>query len=137
MNKYVKSFLHRGAIFGGFGPMVMGIIYLIIEFTTDNFSINGKDIFLGIITTYFIAFLHAGASVFNQIESWSVPKSMLFNFLTIYVAYTLGYILNSWIPFNIKILLIYTGIFIIAYLIIWLIAFFSIRFTTKKLNSKL
>jgi hypothetical protein len=31
MNRYVKSFLHRGLIFGGFGPIICGIIFFIIS----------------------------------------------------------------------------------------------------------
>ena len=33
MNKYLKEFLHRGLIFGGFGPLVAGIVFLIIGLT--------------------------------------------------------------------------------------------------------
>ena len=31
MNCYVKEFLKRGLMFGGFGPIVAGIVYLILE----------------------------------------------------------------------------------------------------------
>ena len=30
MNKYVRSFLHRGLMFGGFGPIIIGIVYLVL-----------------------------------------------------------------------------------------------------------
>ncbi|MBO7310931.1 MAG: DUF3021 domain-containing protein, partial [Clostridia bacterium] len=127
MNRYIKSFFIRGLTFGGFGPIILGIVYLILYCSIENFSVNGKDIFFGILTTYLIAFVHAGASVFNEIESWSVPKSMLFNFITIYIVYTLGYILNSWLEFSVKVLLIYTLCFIVAYLTIWLVVVLSIK----------
>ena len=81
MNKYLKAFLHRGLIFGGFGPIVVGIIYLILSMTLDSFSVSGKEMFFAIISTYLLAFVHAGASVFNQIEEWPVTKSMFFHFL--------------------------------------------------------
>ena len=32
MNKYVREFLHRGLMFGGFGPIVFGIIILCISY---------------------------------------------------------------------------------------------------------
>ena len=137
MNKYVKTFLLRGAFFGGFGPVVMGFVYLFLDIYIDNFAVSGYEIFLGIITTYLIAFLHAGASVFHQIESWPVPKSMFFNFITIYIAYTVGYIINSWIPFDWRVILIYTAIFIVAYFIIWLTTVILISKAKKKLNSSL
>ena len=100
MNKYVKEFLHRGLVFGGFGPIILGIIYAVIEGVHANFSLNGVQILIAIISIYLLAFLQAGASVFNQIEHWSVPKSTFFHFLVIYLAYTICYTVNSWIPFR-------------------------------------
>ena len=31
MNKYVKTYLHRGLLFGGLGPIVAGIVLGIIQ----------------------------------------------------------------------------------------------------------
>jgi len=137
MNKYVNSFLHRGLIFGGFGPIVAGIVYLILSFTLDNFSVGGAEMFSAIISTYILAFIHAGCSVFNQIEHWPIAKSLLFHFLSLYIAYTLCYLVNSWIPFELTVFLIYTAIFIAAYAVIWLIVFIIAKQTEKRLNSKL
>ena len=137
MNKYVKEFLRRGLMFGGFGPIVAGIIYATLENTIDNFSLSGTQVLIAIISTYLLAFLQAGASVFNQIESFSVPKSMLCHFSTIYVAYTLCYVVNDWIPFNINVILIFTGIFVAVYLTVWVIVVTILKLTSKKLNAKL
>ena len=136
-NSYVKSFLHRGLIFGGFGPIVMGIIYLILSLTLDDISVSGKDIFVIILSTYLLAFVHAGASIFNQIEHWGIAKSMLCHFSVLYVAYTVCYLINAWIPFNAVFFAIYTCVFVIVYLVIWLTVVFAIRITGKKLNAKL
>ncbi len=137
MNKYFKDFLHRGLMFGGFGPIILGIIFLIVSKTSANFSITASQIFIGIISTYMIAFLQAGASVFNQIDGWSVPKSTFFHFLTIYIAYVGAYLLNSWLPFDLKVILIFTLIFIVVYLVIWLTVVISLKIVSKKLNRKI
>ena len=76
-------------MFGGFGPVVVGIVYLILSKSINDFSLNGEQMCLAIISTYILAFLQAGATVFNQIESWPVTKSLLYHFLTLYLAYTL------------------------------------------------
>ena len=136
-NSYVKSFLHRGLIFGGFGPIVMGIIYLILSLTFDDISVSGKDIFVIILSTYLLAFVHAGASIFNQIEHWGIAKSMLCHFSVLYVAYTVCYLINAWIPFDAVFFAIYTCVFVIVYLVIWLSVFIAVRITGKKLNAKL
>jgi len=137
MNNYVKSFLHRGLMFGGFGPIVVGIIFFIISITEGDFSLAGTEVLLAIISTYMLAFVHAGASVFHQIEHWSLAKSVFFHFLTLYLAYSACYVANSWIPFEPMMLVIFTAIFAAVYLIIWFTVFFIVRSTEKKLNKRL
>ena len=137
MNKYLKAFLQRGMTFGGFGPIVMALVLFIIEFSNVNISLSGAKVLFAVVSTYILAFVQAGASVFNQIEHWSIPKSLFFHFLSIYIAYTGCYLLNSWIPFDINVILIFTAIFIVVYLIVWLTVYLSVKHFSKKLNSKL
>lgn len=133
----VRDFFLRGLLFGGFGPVILGIVYLILHLTLEDFSLSGLTVFQGILSTYALAFVHAGASVFNQIESWSPAKSTLCHFGLLYVAYTLCYLSNSWIPFEPAVLGIFTAIFTVGYAAVWLIVFVSLRVTAKKLNSGL
>ena len=95
MNKYLRQFFHRGLIFGGFGPIVVGVILAIISVTTNNFEISGVQILLAIVSTYILAFIQAGVSVFNQIESWSLPKSLFCHFSLLYLAYIVCYLAYS------------------------------------------
>lgn len=137
MNKYLKQFLHRGLIFGGFGPVILAIIYFIISKTVNNFAFSGKEVMLGIISVYLLAFLQAGATVFNQIEHWPITKSLLFHFSTLYVAYVLCYVLNSWIPFIPEVLIIFTLVFVLIYFVIWFTVYISVKTFSKKANQKL
>ena len=137
MNKYVKDFLHRGLIFGGFGPVVIGIVYAMISLFTPDMTLSAPQVCLAIISSYFLAFLQAGATVFNSIESWSVPKSLFWHYLTIYAAYVSCYLINTWIPFNWLVILIFTGIFLVTYLIIWFTVYLCVKGTQKKMNAKL
>ncbi len=137
MNKYLKEFLHRGLIFGGFGPIVLAIIYFILSKTIDDFLLSGSDILLGTISVYLLAFLQAGATVFNQIDHWPITKSLLCHFSTLYVAYVLCYVLNSWIPFIPEVLIIFTIVFILVYFIVWITVYLSIKAFSKKVNNKL
>lgn len=137
MNKSLKNFLHRGLIFGGFGPIVLGIIYAILENTLENFSLSGIQILIAIVSVYILAFVQAGASVFNQIEEWSIPKAMLCHFSVLYLAYVVCYLINNWIPFNISVLLIFTAIFVSVYLVVWMAVFVSVKMISRKLNAKI
>lgn len=137
MNKYVKAFFHRGLVFGGFGPIVAGIVYLILSFAIPNFTLAGIDVFTAIVSTYLLAFVHAGVSVFNQIESWPIAKSLLCHLSALYVAYVSCYVLNSWIPFDPIVLVIFTAIFIATYFVIWSIVMICIKATGTALNRQL
>ncbi len=137
MNKYLKEFLHRGLMFSGFGPIIISIVYLCLSLSLDDFTLSGYETFLAIISTYVLAFVLAGASVFNQIEHWSVLKSTFFHFMTYYISYIICYLVNSWIPFDFKFVLIFTAIFVLGYFVIWLIVSCTIKQISKKLNKKL
>ena len=133
----VKDFFLRGLMFGGFGPVIAGIVYLVLQLSLENFTLSGVEVFTAILSTYLLAFVHAGASVFNQLESWSLAKSTLCHFGLLYIAYVLCYLINSWIPFEPLVLGIFTAIFAGGYTIVWLTVYICIRATVKKLNRSL
>ena len=137
MNRYVKSFFHRGMLFGGFGPIVAGIVYAILERTVADFSLSGSQVLLAIVSTYLLAFVQAGTSVFNQIDEWPLPKSLLCHFLSLYTMYVLTYLVNTWIPFQAEVVLIFTAIFAAGYFVIWGIVYLAVRATSRRLNQKL
>ncbi len=133
----VKDFFLRGFVFGGLGPVILGIVYLVLHFTLDDLTLTGDEVFLGILSIYLLAFVHAGASVFYQIESWSLGKSVLFHFSLLYVAYVLCYVLNDWLPFDLLSLGIFTAVFAGGYALILLVISVSIRMTVRRLNKQL
>lgn len=137
MNRYLKEFLKRGMAFGGFGPIIAGIVYLILSFCIDGFTLGGVDVFVAIVSTYLLAFVQAGASVFNQIEGWSVAKSLLCHLGSIYLAYVGCYLINSWIPFEPMVVAIFTAVFVVTYFIIWVAVYLSIKAVSKRLNSRI
>ncbi len=137
MNEYVKNYFLRGLIFGGFGPIVMAIVLFILQLSGVYVVLNGTEVFTAIISTYILAFVQAGSTVFNQIENWSVAKSMLFHFVSIYLAYVVCYLINNWLPFDLKVVAIFTAIFIVAFLIIWLTVYFIVKRTSNKLNNSI
>jgi hypothetical protein len=57
--------------------------------------------------------------------------------ISLYSVFTIGYLINNWIPFDWKIIAIYTGIFILGFLLIWAIAYFTTRVTGNSLNKRL
>ena len=137
MNNYLKSFLHRGVIFAGFGPIVLGIVFWCIELCGVELKLGGSELLLAIFSTYVLAFVQAGASVFNQIEEWPITKSLFCHFSLLFVIYSITYIMNRWIPFEPLMLLFFCLVFTLSYFAIWFTVYLLTRSHTKKLNSKL
>lgn len=133
MNKYVKKFLHRGLMFSGLGCIIAAIIIS----SEPNLMHDGKSVLIAIVSTYFLAFIHAGTSVFHSVESWSAVKSAFFQLLTLYVSYLVCYLVNSWLSFDMAVVGIFTLVFVIVYAAVWLTVYFSIKATSKKLNKNL
>ncbi|MBO4949918.1 MAG: DUF3021 domain-containing protein [Clostridia bacterium] len=133
MNKYVKKFLHRGLMFSGLGCIIAAIIIS----SEPNLMHDGKSVLTAIVSTYFLAFIHAGTSVFHSVESWSAVKSAFFQLLTLYVSYLVCYLVNSWLSFDMAVVGIFTLVFVIVYAAVWLTVYFSIKATSKKLNKNL
>ena len=133
----VKDFFLRGFTFGGLGPIVLGIVYLCLQNSLENFSVGGDDVFLGILSTYLLAFIHAGSGVFHQIESWSPGRSCLCQLSLMYATYVLFYVLNDWLPFEPLAIAIFTAIFAAGYGVICLTVYLSVKAAAKRLNRTL
>ncbi len=135
--QYVKAFLHRGMLFAGFGPVIVGIVYLIEGLTAGDTSITTTNLFVLITTSYLLAFLVAGCSVFYQIENWGLVKATFFHMVSLYVTYLSCYVLNNWITADWTTVGIFSIIFLVGYLIIWGCIQISVRTTAKKFNKKI
>ncbi|MBO4339319.1 MAG: DUF3021 domain-containing protein [Clostridia bacterium] len=133
---YGKQFLLIGACFAGLGPIVGGMILWLI-LSPANLSLTGGQVFLAIVSTYIIAFVQAGSSVFHRIEHWSPLKAALAQLLSIYAVYTAAYLVNSWMPLKWEVVAIYTAIFVLVYAIIWIVVSVITKSVTKKLNKKI
>jgi len=137
MNRYFKEFLHRGLMFGGFGPIILGVIYAVLERTAEGFSLGGGETLVAILSIYALAFIQAGATVFKEVESWSLIKATFFHFTLLYAAYVTCYLINSWIPFDARVILLFTVIFVAGFFAVWAAVYVSVKLISRRLNSKL
>ena len=124
-------------MFSGLGPVTAALIIFIISQLEELPALSGMQVLIIVASTYILAFVQAGATVFNQIEHWSLPKSLACHFASLYAVYVLCYLVNTWIPFNINVILTFTIIFAASFFAIWTIVFLSVRHLSKKLNKNL
>lgn len=137
MKKVIQKFCLRGMAFGGFGPLIYGIVMLIVHLCNVDTSSNGVMIFQGILSTYIVGFIASGVSIVWQEEKLGTGYAVLIHGSALYLSYLGMYLLNSWIPRNPISVLIFTAIFIVTYLVIFLIVFLIEKSRAKKFNSYL
>ena len=137
MKKFIVEFIKRGLMAASGGPIILAIIYFILEKTHVVSEIPASEVSLGIITLSILAFVLAGISAIYQVEKLSVFTMALIHGIVIYALYVTIYLINGWLAAQIVPFLIFTGIFIAGYALVWAIVYISIRISTKKLNSKL
>ena len=137
MKKFWKEFLLRGLICAAGGPLVLAIIYGILGATGAVETFSPNEVCMGILTIMLLAFIAAGMTAIYQMEQLPLPIMILLHGGALYIAYILTYLLNGWLLNQLTPILIFTGIFVAGYAIIWFIIFQIERLKTNKVNKML
>lgn len=137
MKKFWKEFLLRGLLAASGGPVVLAIIYGILGKTGAVEAFSPREVCLGILTITLLAFIVAGMTAIYQMEQLPLPIMILLHGCGLYIAYILTYLLNGWLQQQLIPILVFTGIFIAGYALIWLIIYCIEREKIKKLNQML
>lgn len=137
MKKIVLDFLHRGLVACGFGPMVLAVFYLILKHTAAVETLTVNEVCIGIISLSALAFVAGGMNAIYQMERLPLMVAILIHGGVLYVSYLVTYLLNDWLEWGIMPILIFTGIFVFGYLVIWVIIYSIIKRDTDRLNEML
>ena len=134
MKKFWKEFLLRGLICAGGGPIILAIIYGILGAAGAVEAFSPSEVCMGILTITLLAFIAAGMTAIYQMEQLPLPTMILLHGGALYIAYILTYLLNGWLKNQLTPILIFTGIFVAGYAIIWLIIYCVEKSKAEKLN---
>ena len=137
MKAFWKEFLLRGLLCAAGGPLVLAIIYGILGATGTVESFTPGEVVTGILTISLLAFTVAGMTAIYQLEQLPLPMMILLHGGGLYIAYILTYLINGWLLSQLLPILVFTGIFLAGYALIWLIIYFCIKSKTKKINKLL
>lgn len=137
MKKFWKEFFLRGLIAASGGPVVLAIIYGILGTTGAVTSLSPKEVCLGVLTITLLAFIVAGMTAIYQMEQLPLPTMILLHGGALYLAYILTYLLNGWLQNSLIPILVFTGIFVAGYALIWLIIYCVEKAKAEKLNKLL
>ena len=67
MKKFVLEFLRRGLIASGIGPIVLAIVYLILQKTNAVETLSVNQVCIGIFSITALAFIAGGMNAIYQI----------------------------------------------------------------------
>lgn len=137
MKKIILEFLRRGFVACGLGPMVLAVLYLILQRNGVIEMLTVNEVCAGIFSLSALAFLAGGMNVIYQVERMPLMAAILVHGGVLYVSYLVTYLVNGWLEWGITPILVFTGIFVLGYLVIWGIIYFVIRKKTDKLNEGL
>ena len=137
MKKFVSEFLRRGFIAASIGPIVLSIVYLILQQSADIRTLTVHEVCIGICSLTALAFMAGGMNAIYQIERLPLMVAILIHGSALYIGYLGTYLLNDWIEFGVLPIVVFTAIFIVGYIIIWAIIYSIIRANTEKLNEML
>ena len=137
MKKFALDFLRRGLIACGFGPIILALLYLILQQTAAVESLTVNRVCMGIFSLSALAFVAGGMNAIYQIERLPLMVAILIHGGVLYISYLGTYLLNGWLEWGRIPILVFSAIFIVGYLAIWAIIYSVIKRNTKKLNKKL
>lgn len=137
MKAFWKEFLLRGLICASGGPIVLAIIYGILGATGAVDAFSPREVCLGIVTITLLAFVVAGMTAIYRMEQLPLPMMILLHGGALYIAYILTYLINGWLHNSLVPILVFTGIFLTGYALIWLIIYFVEKSKADKLNKLL
>lgn len=134
MKKTLLEFFRRGLVACGFGPIVLAIVYLILQQQYDVQTLSVNEVCLGIVSLFMLAFIAGGMNVIYQIERLPLMVAILIHGIILYISYLAVYLLNGWLEWGIAPILVFSGIFAVGYLVIWGIIYSIMKRNTDKLN---
>lgn len=137
MRKFVMEFLRRGFAACGMGPIILAILYLILQQTAAVDTLTVTQVCIGIFSITALAFIAGGMNAIYQIERLPLMVAILIHGGVLYISYLGTYLLNDWLDWGVMPIVVFSAIFVVGYIVIWAIIYSIIRMNTAKLNESL
>ena len=137
MKKTVLDFIRRGLIAMGIGPIVLAIIYLILQHNGILQTLDVGEVCVGIFSLSALAFVAGGLNALYQIERLPLMVAILIHGAVLYGTYLCVYLLNGWLEWGMLPVLVFSAIFVMGYVVIWAIIYCIIKKRTTALNRQL
>ena len=137
MRKFVLEFLRRGFVACGMGPIILAILYLILQQTAAIDTLTVNQVCIGIFSITALAFIAGGMNAIYQIERLPLMVAILIHGSVLYISYLGTYLLNDWLVWGVMPIVVFSAIFVVGYVVIWAIIYSITKKNTEKLNEML
>ncbi len=134
MKKHILEFIRRGCLACWIGPVVLVIIYLILGLNGLVQTLSVYQVCVGILSLTVLAFLAGGLNTLYQMERLPLMGAILIHGGVLYAGYLATYLLNNWLEWGKLPFLVFTGIFVVGYLVIWVAIYIIIKRKTAQIN---
>ena len=134
MKKNVLEFFRRGIAACGLGPIVLAILYGILQSQAAVQTLTVDEVCVGIFSLTALAFIAGGMNAIYQMEQLPLMVAILIHGGVLYISYLATYLLNGWLEWGLTPVLVFSGIFVLGYLAIWAVIYSIIKRKTKRLN---
>lgn len=119
MRSYMNSVLKRG-LYGLFiGAFISATAYFIFSFQGNQLTVPSTFVRVQYLASLFIGFYCAAISVVFDVEEWSLLKQTITHMILMIPYLPFAHYVG-WMPDNFVGRIIFIGLFIIFYMILWL-----------------
>jgi len=137
MKKSILGFVRRGLTASGFGPIILAILYLILQRQGAIEELTVDQVCRGIFSLSALAFVAGGMNVIYQIEQLPLMMAIFIHGGVLYVSYLVTYLVNGWLLWGVGPILAFTGIFAFGYLAVWAVIYTVTQRNTARINDAL
>ena len=137
MKKQAKEFFRRGIAACGLGPIVLAILYLILQHNGIVKTLTVNEVCVGIFSLTALAFIAGGMNAIYQIEQLPLMVAIFIHGSVLYASYLITYLVNDWLNWGTAPVLVFTCVFVIGYLLIWAIIYSIMKRNTDRINEVL
>ena len=137
MRKFILEFLRRGFTACGMGPVILAILYLILQQFADLETLTANQVSIGILSITALAFIAGGMNTIYQIERLPLMLAILVHGGVLYFSYLCTYLLNDWLGAGVMPIIVFSAVFVVGYVVIWVLIYSVTKRYTKKLNMAL
>lgn len=134
MKKHMLDFIRRGLTAWGLGPVILAVLYLILQQKGVLETLSVSQVCIGILSLSALAFIAGGMNALYQIEQLPLMMAILIHGGVLYLSYLATYLVNGWLEWGIAPILVFTGIFVVGYFVIWAIIYWIIKKNTDQIN---